>query len=42
VGLPKKTFLKNESAPVAWSEAVTWTSSWFITQFIRSFVGQVS
>ena len=28
---------KKRSVPAAWSTAVTWTSSWFISQFMRSF-----
>ena len=33
---------KKRSVPAAWSMVTTWTSSWFMIVFIRSFAGIVS
>ena len=39
---PRNSPRKTRSVPAAWSAAVTCTSSWFISQFIRSLATTVS
>ena len=40
--LPKNRLRLVRSPPAAWSEATTWTSSWFMMAFMLSFTLMVS